>query len=198
MLHPSGTCRVWADNARRALFNGVTEIDYFATRLMHRPVPLGFPDRFGVVLRSAAHSTNGVRHYVAHRLCHYMLQPGRFIGRHFALAELLEWSCKGEHNLPVSRSINGRRSLERLPAPGRVSRCPYTPLALMRDEGPPTAAALILLTAASGNEDTSNIQVQGLGLRSSGLRRREARLGFRVRPLNFLADRITCDLNDEC
>jgi hypothetical protein len=32
------------------------------------------------------------------------LQPGRFIGRHFALAELLEWSCKGEHNLPVSRS----------------------------------------------------------------------------------------------
>jgi hypothetical protein len=84
MLHPSGTCRVWADNARRALFNGVTEIDYFATRLMHRPVPLGFPDRFGSccvplpTLRTGYDSNDG------HGLCHYMLQPGRFIGRHFA------------------------------------------------------------------------------------------------------------------
>lgn len=54
MLHPSGTCRVWADVARRALFNGITEIDELAIKPVHRLIPLSFPDRCGVVLRSAS------------------------------------------------------------------------------------------------------------------------------------------------
>ena len=63
-LHPPGTCLVWADDARRALINGVAEIDDLATKLVHRPVPPGFPDRCGVVLRYAPYPMNGVRHYV--------------------------------------------------------------------------------------------------------------------------------------
>lgn len=45
---------MWADVARRALFNGITEIDELAIKPVHRLIPLSFPDRCGVVLRSAS------------------------------------------------------------------------------------------------------------------------------------------------